>query len=682
MVDILTITKSKLGLEDVETGALDTFSVTGSDGSSLTLKKAVPWVDARSYTDFATAVAAIGSSEERQLLVQSTFTVSGSITIPSNVTLVCGEGGVITVNTGVTITMNGKIFANKNIQIFSLSGTGVVSGFSNVDKVYPEWWGAAGDGSANDTAPVKAAVATGAHVEFTRQYKVNTEVPLATDFQHLTATDGGRLDYYGSDSSLFVVKAGLVRRGIRISGLRSTNLGAAGGGADAADFFFSEVTGALEESIIENCEIEGYWLAINFAGIGSPPLSTLATGQSYTYAHTDGRNFIRGNHIYGGLTDVPVARGAGIYNRGSGYTVIEGNIIDSMEAGIVCSASCVIANNVVTNTTADNGIYLAGGTNYVVTGNVVENTFADGIACNSVSEVSITGNNILNAGQGAVRIQNCSDVVISGNSINLGANGDHFIRTSNVAAEVQERITIVSNTIIGPGSGLGNPVFVYNSLSTSTDWIISNNLFTGLDTSGIEGAFNERGAFIAIQSGAVRMEVKNNSFVNCIQPTLTTLPLLAANIRYLITNSEHADNTFHFTTAVTTDDKNHGRAWVAIDSDGGAGNVRANSYYSGLITSVTQTGTTGQYTINFSRPLYCPVVSWTSDIQGAGTGSPAWIEMVGGNWTNDTSLLLLTAMDFQTLDSAGAAYWPTASCVFYLEVMETPYTTGLIAPLA
>jgi hypothetical protein len=67
-----------------------------------------------------------------------------SITIPIEAELWIVKGGMITVSTGQTVTLQGELSAGR-YQIFTLNGTGVVEFENGTTVCYPEWWGAVRD---------------------------------------------------------------------------------------------------------------------------------------------------------------------------------------------------------------------------------------------------------------------------------------------------------------------------------------------------------------------------------------------------------------------------------------------------------------------------------------------------------------------------------------------------------
>ncbi len=116
-----------------------------------------PWVDVRSHSGISQAIVDIGS-RAGTLLVPSSLTLTANLTIPTTTTLKVVKGAVITIPTGMTLTVNGPFEAGL-YQVFNCVGTGaVVFGNGSVKECYPQWWGAVGDGVTNDTAAIQASL--------------------------------------------------------------------------------------------------------------------------------------------------------------------------------------------------------------------------------------------------------------------------------------------------------------------------------------------------------------------------------------------------------------------------------------------------------------------------------------------------------------------------------------------
>jgi hypothetical protein len=96
-------------------------------------------VNVAKYASFAAAVTAIGSTVTT-LLISTSQTVSGNVTVPATLTLMfVGQGG-LSVSTGVTVTINGAVQASSRA-IFSGLGS-VVFGDGTMPTLNPDWWSA------------------------------------------------------------------------------------------------------------------------------------------------------------------------------------------------------------------------------------------------------------------------------------------------------------------------------------------------------------------------------------------------------------------------------------------------------------------------------------------------------------------------------------------------------------
>ncbi len=115
-------------------------------------------IAASDYTDLAECITALGTVDIIDLAITRAEAFSG--TIPSNYRLHFYANGEITVADS-DVTIDGEIVTAGLKRIFNYTGSGVVSITRDIDKLYPEWWGAVGtDAYVTDSgAAIIAALA-------------------------------------------------------------------------------------------------------------------------------------------------------------------------------------------------------------------------------------------------------------------------------------------------------------------------------------------------------------------------------------------------------------------------------------------------------------------------------------------------------------------------------------------
>ena len=117
------------------------------------------WTVISDYADDLTiAINTIGSTQTL-LIINKAITLTSSDIVPSNICLWIVEGGSIIRAGGFTLTINGPFEAGL-YQVFSGFTSGVTFGHSAIKMAIPQWWGATGNGTTDDTIAIKAAIAS------------------------------------------------------------------------------------------------------------------------------------------------------------------------------------------------------------------------------------------------------------------------------------------------------------------------------------------------------------------------------------------------------------------------------------------------------------------------------------------------------------------------------------------
>lgn len=160
--------KSFLGGKDVKwwDGLTRTFARLTSTGGTLTQNKIGDYVDvlevygggtnynATTLNDAIHALSSISGAVLR--LKPGVWLLDANVTVPTNLTLDCPHGVIISQGGAFTLVSNGPFSAGL-YQVFSgFSAGDVTFGSGAVKEAYPEWWGAKGDGVTDDSAALQS----------------------------------------------------------------------------------------------------------------------------------------------------------------------------------------------------------------------------------------------------------------------------------------------------------------------------------------------------------------------------------------------------------------------------------------------------------------------------------------------------------------------------------------------
>lgn len=370
------------------------------------------------YADLATAITAIGSTS-CTLVIDANATVAADLSFPATLFVCVLRGATITIATGKTLTVNGGFRAGP-YKIFYCAGTGKVQ-FGVAFSVYPEWWGAAGDGTTNDLAALNAALASaaasggGLTFQAGRTYAIQDGYVVVTNGVREIDGNGATVKALASTSSVGILLKGVhfgAASNVKYLHLHDLTIdlnGQAGVGiyGDANSYcnihhnrvlnvkdatsvhgiiiyvFLDSGENAVENRIADNLiKLNGVqdsatgislWAEHDYTPHADGTAYWKAVGSVKTATYIPARTVVQGNTITGGYY--------GISLHGAYFSTVAGNV----SAGNVRAISVqnnskgnTISENILQNMTSS-AIHLAFGSSYnTISANVIYTVAAEG----------------------------------------------------------------------------------------------------------------------------------------------------------------------------------------------------------------------------------------------------------------------------------------------------------------
>lgn len=419
------------------------------------------------YASLSAAVTAIGSTPAT-LFINTAQTVSTNLTIPSTLAIKMAKPGIITVNAGITLTINGPFEADL-YQVFA--GTGAVAFNRNsVQEVYPQWWGAVGDGTADDTAELQAALASYTNVKIPKgtYYITGALSPIANQTIRgegaasiISLIDGTINGFYVNNVDDITIKDLSIKTKTQVTAT-----------ASIAGIKIYDATRCLIDNVtFSSFGWAGIWLwDSTYCTVRDCKFytwfGTIQDSSNIMVYNNSNYNLIDGNHCYGGGDYGIIVQDPYTHSTPTGNIITNNQVGEHKAYGIAVYVSdgydtkTIVSNNHVHDILGTAlagltgaGIYICGAGGCIVEGNQVSN------CCRSTTNpVSLSMAHIA-ISAGAAYTGDLVDTICSNNHINASQGRGISV------AKPPSGVIVTDNTIFSEGTAANyeEAIYVENS---------------------------------------------------------------------------------------------------------------------------------------------------------------------------------------------------------------------------
>lgn len=469
--------------------------------------------------DLEAALTAIGATVTTLIINMQPDDLTGAEEVPTTTHIDWLKGYPL--GGAFTLTFNGSLTAG-DYQLFSSDLT--VEGDIKAPFVTPQWWGATGDSSTDDTVPIQACLTSPAkNIVLGQGYTYIIDGGLTSSVTGRTinatgstiklktsASDLGMLDITGEGTHVI----GGIWDGNRSNGNATGDTYAS----------YAVLIGGADYCTISNITAKDQWgIGIKIANANDTRIEKCTISGTDHYGiygealtQTNYRTYIINNTVD---VSTNTSRGQGVLLTSSGayddgnsqedWKII-GNDITGPQGALGDQPICLNVrgnNGIVSNNTTHYGSmgFSEGGSNTLITDNKfldIQGTTAYGIEPSGGTDITIVNNTITGAARGIATsgAYNFDRMLISGNNITATSSGTCiFLQIAD--GSTAHNISIIGNPRLQGRRGV-------STVGDIRYLKIMNNSFIGPGS----GTAQSRGIFLGTPTAAVEVFVSNNSF--------------------------------------------------------------------------------------------------------------------------------------------------------------------------